>query len=489
MHEGVRILRLEQRTDMDADEPLGITNLFRKPSTHAIPCMRVNIPINGSIPDTFSSIMNFSKSLRSGVIKSIRIVQNIDNFTDIIHLKLEPIYLDLSWTLPRDFCLIRHWRDSDDGSYTICYDSITHPDCPLVSGYVRANLHATYMLYPPKHRDRLYLKRSNSAVEDEEPSECLLVSVAQLNPNGWIWSSGRYQKQYLQHFMMHVLDIRDALESDRFMTVQFDPVFVPSGVNGANEGQQGTRADRASNSQETTGGIRNIPPCTLPNTMWSEPDASPFKVRGQTYLDDKVKISSPPALFKLIAMDLYDVSEATPNIAAHPNNRVALAKARGEDNYTFVFNIMVPGPPFISFVGYWEMDRAIIDADSPFGRIARPFFYGNDDEFRNSHFKLIPKVVDGNMVIKLAVKDTPTLLGNKLKQYYHKADHYFELDVDVSSSSVARNVVGLAMGYAKNIVVDMALCLQGNDEAELPEVLFGACTAVRVDTSLAKKLV
>lgn len=45
------------------------------------------------------------------------------------------------------------------------------------------------------------------------------------------------------------------------------------------------------------------------------------------------------------------------------------------------------------------------------------------------------------MVIKMAVKDTPTLLGNKLKQYYYRGDNYFELDVDVGSSSVARCAV------------------------------------------------
>ena len=46
-----------------------------------------------------------------------------------------------------------------------------------------------------------------------------------------------------------------------------------------------------------------------------------------------------------------------------------------------------------------------------------------------------------NMVIKMAVKDTPTLLGNKLKCYYHKGDNYFEIDVDVASSSIARLVM------------------------------------------------
>jgi hypothetical protein len=62
--------------------------------------------------------------------------------------------------------------------------------------------------------------------------------------------------------------------------------------------------------------------------------------------------------------------------------------------------------------------QSLFEEDTPFARIAYPFFFGNDDEFRNNRFKLIPKVVDGNMIVKMAVKDTPTLLGNKLKQTY-----------------------------------------------------------------------
>jgi hypothetical protein len=36
--------------------------------------------------------------------------------------------------------------------------------------------------------------------------------------------------------------------------------------------------------------------------------------------------------------------------------------------------------------------KEIIEQDTPFGRIAKRFFRGNDDEFRNNRFKLIPKV-------------------------------------------------------------------------------------------------
>lgn len=222
--------------------------------------------------------------------------------------------------------------------------------------------------------------------------------------------------------------------------------------------------------------------------MWMESDASTFRVRGDTYNTTKIKTPSAPALFKLLCIDFFEVPEPTQNIASHPRNRVNMALQRGDDSWVFVVNIMVPGPPYLSFVVYFLADKAKINEDTPFGRIARPFFFGNDDDFRNNRFKLIPKVIDGNMIIKMAVKDTPTLLGNKLKQYYHKGENYFELDVDVGSSSVARNVVGLAIGYSKNIVVDMGFCLQGNDEDELPEVLMGSCTCAHVDSTTVKKL-
>jgi hypothetical protein len=139
--------------------------------------------------------------------------------------------------------------------------------------------------------------------------------------------------------------------------------------------------------------------------------------------------------------------------------------------------------------------QKLFEEDTPFGRVAKPFFLGNDDDFRNNRFKLIPKVVDGNMVVKMAVKDTPTLLGNKLKQYYYKVlssstpplpchpcltlrqgDNYFELDVDVGSSSVARHTVGIALGYSKAIVVDMGFCLQVSPLLH-PALSAPSCTA------------
>ena len=181
------------------------------------------------------------------------------------------------------------------------------------------------------------------------------------------------------------------------------------------------------------------------------PDASTFKLRGASYLLDKKKeVSDGKPIFELLAIDLIESedSQSLVNIASHANNRVSMSKARGENSFIFVFNILIPGPPHLAFVVYWSVDRNSIESDdTPFSRIAKPFFYGDDtfNTFRDQRFKMIPRVVEGNPLVKYTVQDTPTLLGTKLKQTYHRADHYFEIDVDISSNWFAANVVKLSM--------------------------------------------
>jgi hypothetical protein len=70
-----------------------------------------------------------------------------------------------------------------------------------------------------------------------------------------------------------------------------------------------------------------------------------------------VKASSAEPVFKLLGVDLFDVPDTTRNIASHPRNRVFQALQRGEDTWVFVVNIMVPGPPYLSFVVYFQGDK------------------------------------------------------------------------------------------------------------------------------------
>ena len=62
------------------------------------------------------------------------------------------------------------------------------------------------------------------------------------------------------------------------------------------------------------------------------------------------------------------------------------------------------------------------------------------------------------------------------------------MDVDVSSSSVAANIVGLVQGLTKSLCVDMAICLEGKCPEELPESLLGTVRCSHLDLGSAKIL-
>ncbi len=146
---------------------------------------------------------------------------------------------------------MRYWRENTDGSYVICLDGTYHQDCPVIEGYVRADLHAAYLISPPKILckvsklfacsvlyfhvlvvccmciiyhiiavfDCFLLTVSQDNEGNEESTECMLTFIAQIDPKGWIWQSGGYQDQFIEEFMLQVLDVRDALDSDRFAQV------------------------------------------------------------------------------------------------------------------------------------------------------------------------------------------------------------------------------------------------------------------------------
>ena len=102
---------------------------------------------------------------------------------------------------------------------------------------------------------------------------------------------------------------------------------------------------------------------------------------------------SGPPQFDLVAVDLWRVDQPIPNVAAQPTNRVQRALGHGDRTWVFVLQIQIPGPPHFAFAAYYvPRDPTCLAADSPFGRVAQPFFFGPDDDFRDSRFKLIPKV-------------------------------------------------------------------------------------------------
>ena len=71
-------------------------------------------------------------------------------------------------------------------------------------------------------------------------------------------------------------------------------------------------------------------------------------------------------------------------------------------------------------------------------------FWSGDDEYRNHTFKLFPRLTKSNWAIQAAVGKKPALIGNKkLELTYIRGPGYLEIDIDISSSAIATQILGM----------------------------------------------
>jgi hypothetical protein len=64
----------------------------------------------------------------------------------------------------------------------------------------------------------------------------------------------------------------------------------------------------------------------------------------------------------------------------------------------------------------------------------------------------------------------PVLMGKGyLRQDFYKGANYIEVDIDISSSFVARQIFSSIMGISTKCIVDEAFVLESTEQVELPE--------------------
>eukprot|EP00526_Cylindrotheca_closterium_P030190 CAMPEP_0113630446 /NCGR_PEP_ID=MMETSP0017_2-20120614/15817_1 /TAXON_ID=2856 /ORGANISM="Cylindrotheca closterium" /LENGTH=366 /DNA_ID=CAMNT_0000540907 /DNA_START=197 /DNA_END=1297 /DNA_ORIENTATION=+ /assembly_acc=CAM_ASM_000147 len=232
-------------------------------------------------------------------------------------------------------------------------------------------------------------------------------------------------------------------------------------------------------------------PSPLRKDAWSEPKASSFQVRGKNYILDGKKFPSEEAAFNLLAVDMVQ-SEGTirEGLCGHPNERVQRAIRREKETgvpqlppFIFAVNLSIPGTQTYHLVSYYGVENMeeIEQQTTPFGRLMNKFIFGDSDEFRNETFKLIPRIVEGNYIVRSAVGSKPSIIGKKIKQYYILGERYMEVVVDISSDSIAQRIVRLALGYSSRLVTDIMYVLEGKDEETLPERIFGGVQLRKID--------
>ena len=542
-NQGLRIFR-EEKSHNDFSDTASqarpvqriLTNLSVDSGGGTCSPMKAQVVLHTSPLDAFMCIMSYARMAsnaadtnfcpQSEQATSFRVVESIDDHMDIVHLVFRPLYLFPSWTSPRDFVLVRYWRYEPDGSYVIVYESVRHRDCPPMEGFVRGEMHQAYTVSP---RTSLHSRKGGSKFDPATP-ECLLTAVVQVDPRGWVPIAPLpfvtlkcYGAAFGIAALLQLLDIRDAIDRDRFVHAELDiepptthfhgkayrgdadALVVKS--NGISTREDDRNYDFTYSVRETmkisdsASGLPSLPPPFYPE-KWAEPDSNSFLVRGPSYKTDQVKINAGQSIGRLLAVDFCEVDAPIySGMSKHPTERIQLAlqkekllKEKGLKSdvppFIFCLNIVLPGEPLYHMVFYYAVDdMSEIDGTSgtPTSKLCNEFFFGESDEFRDKTFKLIPQIVEGNFMVRRAVGSTPAIMGKKLRQLYVKDEEnrrFFEIVLDCCSSSVAAGVIRISLGYAKTLVIDMGFLFEGDDSSVLPERIFGCVRIKNPDFSM-----
>ncbi|OMO98724.1 hypothetical protein CCACVL1_04086 [Corchorus capsularis] len=224
--------------------------------------------------------------------------------------------------------------------------------------------------------------------------------------------------------------------------------------------------------------LQKDPTCSLPGTC-STSDPSLYLLRGKNYLNDHEKIKAKGTMMQMVGADFLISDKREDDLGGRLGGIVQKYAERGGPEFFFIVNFQVPGTPMYTIAMYYMIKTPLEDYPSLYN------FVNGDDAYRNSRFKLIPYISKGSWIVKQSVGKKACLLGQALEAHYFRGKNYLEVEIDVGSSTVARGVANLVLGYLNNLVVEMAFIIQGNTQEELPESLLGTCRLNHLDVSKA----
>ena len=405
---------------------------------------------------------------------------------------------------PRSVCVQVTWRQDEDGTYVLLISPGPCADGAPPAAGTRMALHAALTVAPLKPEYR----------SEAASHESLLTIVVKFNPGGglgpgYVSALLDTDSMYVEHAVDWMVAIKDQVEQNRFMVdpmkkgAESDEEWYDSAQEvkdapalnataavttlAASVGQMfGASNSASAGLAESPGpskgaGLAAEP--TLDARYWSCPGADGFKLRGGSYLEDKVKYLAGEPHFDLRGLDLFEAAAPTEHVA-----RYLGYVAEERDSFFYIVNLMVPGPPFLTLaIAFAKKGYAPGAGATPFDRCMGLYADG-PDEVRNDIFKLIPKICEGSWIIQKSVGSQPCLLGRKLRQVYYRGPNYIETDIDIASSKVAAAVVGLVAGATKTVTVDMAFLCEGQTEETLPEELIGTVRLARLDLGEARPL-
>ena len=251
----------------------------------------------------------------------------------------------------------------------------------------------------------------------------------------------------------------------------------------AEEGQRSLSATDGAD-QQTSPSLENawyyggkLPKETKPSSdsgsWWRLQDGS-FNVRSPTYLDDGVKQPSAPSVFKVLCVCSVDASRPLLDVGRRlkPLSEL-LASATHAKSEFVITNRAIPMGTYVRNVIVVSVREVGEGKDAAFDRAWKRFKEG-DNQYRDLRLKYLPRLSVAPWLLTKAIDvlggQRPVIMGKGyLAQSHFTGDNYIEVDVDISSSAVARSVASSCLTYCTGLVIDEAFVVECKQEDELPE--------------------
>ncbi|EEF38875.1 protein ENHANCED DISEASE RESISTANCE 2-like [Ricinus communis] len=494
--------------------------------------------IDASADTVFEVILNVDRHQRyewDTLTGDLELLDSYDGHYDVVYGTFDPKYLT-RWQSKRDFVFSRQWFNGQDGTYTILQFPAVLKKRPPRSGYRRTKINpSTWEI------------RNLNAPMGSTAMRCLLTQTLEIHHAGWLrWKSNRcskFEKTIPYALLSQVAGLKEYIGANPALKSKYATKVVHSKISEdstssseyedaevKDEFYDAISADSSSSEESEDEGqpaneekkvkLKNVSwaiasfalrrtsaldankeldPSVTPinfdlsqfhgslpkgkdekdSSCWSSPNGNGFMIRGKTYLKDNSKVMGGDPLLKLIAVDWFKVDSPMDRVSLHPKCLVQ-TEAGKKLPFILVINLQIPAKPNYSMVLYYAADRPV-NKSSLLGK-----FIDGTDMFRDSRFKLIPSITEGYWMVKRAVGTKACLLGKAVTCKYLRQDNFLEIDVDIGSSSVARSVIGLVLGYVTSLVVDLAILIEAKEEEELPEYILGTVrlNRVRLDSAV-----
>ncbi|CAN1172277.1 Protein ENHANCED DISEASE RESISTANCE 2 [Linum perenne] len=485
--------------------------------------MKVVAVVEASADTVFDVFLNLDQHQRyqwDTLTGDLELLDAYDGHYDVLYGTYDPKYLT-RWKSNRDFVFSRQWFRGQDGTYTILQFPAVHKKRPPRSGYRRTEINPCS-----------WEIRNLSGTVGSNKS--LVSQMVEINQDGWYrWkqnSCTKFEKTISYALLAQVAGLKEYIGASPALRVEssttvirsknsdgniaaidYDDVEVKDefydAISGDSSSSSPSSSDEEDSARDRRVKLKNVswaiasfalkrtsatdanaildpkvPPISIEPSefngslhkgkdekdlnCWTSPSGSGFKIRGKTYLKDNSKVVGGDPLLQLIAVDWFKVDRVVDAIAQHPKCLLQ-TKAGKKLPFVLVINLQVPAKPNYSLVLYYAADRPV-NKESLLGK-----FVDGTDMFRDSRFKLIPSIIEGYWMVKRAVGSKACLLGKAVTCKYLRQDNFLEIDVDIGSSSVARSIIGLVLGYVTSLVVDLAILIEAKEEAELPEFVLG----------------